>query len=132
MKKLGMMAMAALALVACQEKNGYTISGTVADAGDNDSVSLQLVEGRRRIDVEKVPVVNGKFELKGVADSVKVALISLGDMACQLFLEPGDIKVDLKHGQMALSLGTRNNNAYEAFMSDMNQLNNFYNFFHCQ
>ncbi len=126
MKKLGMMAMAALALVACQEKNGYTISGTVADAGDNDSVSLQLVEGRRRIDVEKVPVVNGKFELKGVADSVKVALISLGDMACQLFLEPGDIKVDLKHGQMALALGTPNNNAYEAFMSDMNALQEEY------
>ena len=126
MKKFGMMAMAALALVACQEKNAYTISGTIEAAGEGDSVSLQLVEGRKRIDLEKVPVVDGKFEFKGVADSVQVAVLSLGDPLCQFFLEPGDIKVDVKPGQMSYALGTPNNNAYEAFMLDMKALEEEY------
>ena len=126
MKKFGMMAMAALALVACQEKNAYTISGTIETAGEGDSISLQLVEGRKRIDLEKVPVVNGKFEIKGVADSVQVAMLSLGDARCQFFLEPGNIKVDIKPGQMSFALGTPNNNAYESFMSDMKALEDEY------
>lgn len=127
MKKFGMMAMAALAMVACQqEKNAYIISGSIEAAGEGDSVSLQLVEGRNRIDLEKVPVVNGKFEFKGVADSVQMAVLSLGDCYCQFFLEPGDIKVDLKPGQEIFALGTPNNNAYEAFMLDIQALQEEY------
>ena len=121
-----MMAMAALALVACQEKNAYTISGTINTTGEGDSVSMQVVEGRKRIDLEKVPVVNGKFEFKGVADSVQVVVLSLGDASCQLFLEPGDIKVELKPGQKSFALGTPSNNAYESFMSDMKALDDEY------
>ena len=121
-----MIAMAALALVACQNKNAYTISGTFAAAGEGDSVSLQLVQGRKMVDLQKVPVVNGKFEIKGVADSVQVAAVSLGEAFCQFFLEPGQIKIDLTPGQMAFALGTPNNNAYESFMSDMKALEDEY------
>ncbi len=126
MKKFGMMAMAALMMVACQNKNAYTISGTIEAAGEGDSISLQLIEGRKLVDLQKVPVVNGKFEFKGVADSVQIAAITLGDAFCQFFLEPGEIKVDLKLGQMAYALGTPNNNAYESFMSDMKALEDEY------
>ena len=38
MKKIALMAMAALAMVACQNKNAYTISGTLEAAGEGDSV----------------------------------------------------------------------------------------------
>ena len=120
------MAMAALMMVACQDKNAYTITGTYDAAAEGDSVSLQLMEGRKRVDIQKVPVVNGKFEIKGVADSVQVAALTIGDAFCQLFLEPGQIKVDLKKAQMALALGTPNNNAYESFMSDMKALEDEY------
>ena len=127
MKKIAMMAMAALTMVACQNnENAYIISGTFEGAGENDSVSLQLVEGRKLVDLQKVPVVNGKFEFKGVADSVQVAAITLGDAFCQFFLEPGQINVDLKLGQMSYALGTPNNNAYESYMSDMNALEEEY------
>ena len=127
MKKLAFVAMAALAMVACQEtENAYTINGTFEAAGENDSVSLQLVEGRKLVDLQKVPVVNGKFQIKGIADSVQVAAVSVGDAFCQLFLEPGQIKVDLKLGQMVFALGTPNNNAYESFMSDMKALEDEY------
>ena len=121
-----MMAMAVLTMVACQNKNAYTISGTFENAGEGDSVSLQLVEGRKLVDLQKVPVVNGKFEFKGVADSVQIAAVTMGDAFCQFFLEPGQIKVDLKLGQMSYALGTPNNNAYESFMSDMKALEEEY------
>ena len=126
MKKMAFMAMAALMMTACQSENAYTIVGTVDAAGEGDSISLQLVEGRKLVDLQKVPVVNGKFEFKGVADSVQIAAITLGDTYCQLFLEPGQIKVDLKLGQMTYALGTPNNNAYESFMSDMKALEDEY------
>lgn len=126
MKKFVMMAMAAVSLVACQNKNAYTISGTFEGAGENDSVSLQLMEGRKFVDLQKVAVVNGKFEFKGVADSVQVAAVTIGDAFCQLFLEPGDIKVALVKGQMAYALGTPNNNAFEAYSSDMDAIQEEY------
>ena len=126
MKKLAFMAMAALTMVACKNPNEYVISGTLEAAGEGDSVSLQLVEGRKLVDLQKVPVKDGKFELKGVADSVQVAAISVGDAFCQLFLEPGQIKVDLKLGQMSYALGTPNNNAFESYMSDMKALEDEY------
>lgn len=127
MKKFGLVAMAALMMVACQDnKNAYSISGTYDAATEGDSVSLQLIEGRKLVALQKVPVVNGKFEFKGVADSVQVAAVSIGDAFCQLFLEPGQIQVDLKANQMAFALGTPNNNAYEAYMSDMKALEDEY------
>ena len=128
MKKLAFMAMAALTMVACQNKstNAYTITGTVEGAQENDSITLSLIEGRKLVDIQKVPIVGGKFEIKGVADSVQIANIGLGNVSCQLFLEPGDIKVDLKSKEITFALGTPNNNAYESFMSDMNALEEEY------
>ena len=126
MKKLAFMAMAALSMAACKNPNAYLINGTMAAAGEGDSVSLQLVEGRRLVDIQKVPVVNGKFQFEGVADSVQVAAITMGDIFCQFFLEPGEIKVDMKLGQANYALGTPNNNAYEAYMSDMAALEEEY------
>ena len=126
MKKIAMMAMAAVMMVACQNKNTYTISGTVEGAAENDSITLSLIEGRRLVSLQKAPIVGGKFEIKGVADSVQVAHVGLGNMSCQLFLEPGDIRVDLKLNEMAFAVGTPNNNAFEAFMSDMGALEEEY------
>ena len=71
MKKMAFMAMAALMMTACQSENAYTIVGTVDAAGEGDSISLQLVEGRKLVDLQKVPVVNGKFEFKGVATACR-------------------------------------------------------------
>ena len=126
MKKIALVAMAALTMVACQNKNAYTISGTVEGAAENDSITLSLIEGRKLVSLQKAPVVGGKFEIKGVSDSVQVAHIGLGNMSCQLFLEPGDIRVDLKLNEMTFAVGTPNNNACEAFMSDMNALEEEY------
>ena len=126
MKKIAFMAMAALAMVACQNKNAYTISGTFETANEGDSVSLHLVQGRKLVDLQKVPVVDGKFEFKGVADSVQVAAVTMDNAYCQFFLEAGQIKINLIPGQMAYALGTPNNNAYESFSSDLKALEDEY------
>ena len=127
MKKLALMAMTILTMAACQNKeNAYTITGTIEGASDNDSITLSLIEGRRLVDLQKAPIVGGKFEIKGVADSIQIAHIGLGRVSCILFLEPGDIKVDLKTNEMTFALGTPNNNAYEAFNSDINALEEEY------
>lgn len=126
MKKIALAAMAALTMIACQNENAYTITGTLEDAKENDSVSLQLVEGRKMTEIQKVPVEKGQFKFKGVADSVQVAAITLGDAFCQLYLEPGEIKVELKQNQLTYALGTPNNNAHESFMEDMRALEEEY------
>ena len=119
--------MTALSFAACQNKNAYTIVGTIEAAGEGDSISLQLVEGRKHVDLQKAPIVNGKFEFKGIADSVQIAAITMNNAYCEFFLEPGEMKVDFKLGQMTtLALGTPNNNAYEAFVSDMNAIEDEY------
>ena len=127
MKKLALMAMAVLTMVACQNnENAYTINGTLQPAGENDSVSMSLIKGRRLVELQKVPVVGGKFKFEGTADSIQVVALSMGDAFCQLFLEPGEIKVDLKQGEMSFALGTPNNNAYEAFSTDIKALEDEY------
>ena len=126
MKKIALMAIAALTMVACQNEKAYTISGTFATAGEGDSVSLQLVQGRKLVDLQKGPVLNGKFEFKGVADSVQIAAVTMNDTYCQFFLEAGEIKINLIPGEITFALGTPNNNAYEAFMSDMNAIEEEY------
>ena len=113
-------------MVACQNKNAYIITGTLEGAKENDSVSLQLVEGRKMTEIQKVPVIKGQFKFKGVADSVQVAAITLGDAFCQFFLEPGEIKVELKQDQLTYALGTPNNNAHDSFMEDMKALDEEY------
>ena len=119
--------MTALSFAACQNKNAYTIVGTIEAASEGDSISLQLVEGHKHIDLQKAPIVNGKFEFKGIADSVQIAAITINNAYCEFFLEPGEIKVDFKLDQMTtLALGTPNNNAYEAFVSDMNAIEDEY------
>ena len=91
MKKLGLTALAALMIVACQDKNAYTITGTYDAAAEGDSVSLQLMEGRKRVDIQKVPVVNGKFEIKDTTRPY--GFVDLGAKVWfQKFLDDGEFE----------------------------------------
>ena len=59
-----------MALAACQEKGGYTINGTIADAKDGDYVYMRYYDGRESFTLDSAVVKNGKFEFKGMPDSV--------------------------------------------------------------
>lgn len=126
MKKIALAVLVALTMAACQNKQQYTIVGTAEGFADGDSVELQILDGRRVSETIKYPIVNGKFEIKGIADSVRVAMLGLPGTVCQVFLEPGTITATLVAGQSAVCLGTPNNNAYEALVESLKAIDEEY------
>jgi peroxiredoxin len=114
--KLVVIASAALLFAACQTGTNYTISGTAPFAQEGDSIELSLVEGRNFESVAKAPIENGKFIFKGQTDTCQMAVLLVGGRPmAQLFLEEGDIKVDLSEDEAANAIGTLNNNRMELF-----------------
>lgn len=110
-------ASAALLLAACQTgQTNYTISGTAPFAQEGDSIELSLVKGRNFEPVSKVAIEKGAFHFEGLTDTCQMAVLVLNDHPmAQLFLEEGDIKVDLSEEEAANAVGTLNNNRMEAF-----------------
>ena len=102
-----------MALAACQEKGGYTINGTIADAKDGDYVYMRYYDGREAFTLDSAVVKNGKFEFKGMPDSVFAPkFIIYGDetqnINATVFIEDGTIKVDMAEGNSKVS-GTPSN-----------------------
>ena len=69
-KGLLIAAVGVMALAACQEKGGYTINGTIDGAKDGDYVYMRYYDGREAFTLDSAIVKNGKFEFKGMPDSV--------------------------------------------------------------
>lgn len=70
MKQLAMMSAAALALVACSEKPGYQINGTVGNAAlDGNYVYLYSMDEEAQA-LDSAKVENGTFTFKGTQDSI--------------------------------------------------------------
>lgn len=115
-RNLFAIATAALLLAACQSGSNYTVSGTAPFAQEGDSIELALVKGRSFEPVAKVAIENGKFNFAGQTDTCQMAVLTIGGRPmAQLFLEQGDIKVDLSQDEAANAVGTLNNNRMEAF-----------------
>lgn len=97
MKKILFAAFAAALLAACGEKapsTAYTVNGTVADA--DGSVAVMLA-GRDTLAVDSV--ANGAFQFAGTADSAQFVYVMVGRQKySQIYLEPGQINVDLEEG----------------------------------
>lgn len=110
-------AFAALLMVACQSgKTNYTVSGTAPFAQEGDSIELSLVKGRNFEPIAKVAVENGAFHFEGMTDTCQMAVLVMGERPmAQLFLEEGDITVELSQEEAANAVGTLNNNRMEAF-----------------
>ena len=109
-----------MALASCQEKGGYTISGTVSGASDGDYVYLQNLNGREMVTLDSAVVKGGKFEFKGMPDSVsapKYITYNKNDqrMSVMLFVQEGNINVNMAQGNSKVS-GTPDNDAFQKFM----------------
>ena len=127
MKKLGLIAAAGLmALAACQENNGYTITGTVADATDGEFVYLKT-SGRDAVVLDSAVVKGGKFQFKGMPESGALPKVltypskntRIGTL---LFLEKGDINVSLTE-EHSSATGTENNDNLTHFMDEYQKMN---------
>ena len=105
-----------LLLTACQSGGTYTIKGTAPFAQEGDSIELSLINGRSFDVLTKAPIENGSFTIKGQTDSCQVAvLVVAGRPMAQLFLEEGNIEVNLSQEEASNAIGTLNNNRMEAF-----------------
>lgn len=108
-----------MALAACQEKGGYTINGTISGAKDGDYVYMRYYDGREAFTLDSAIVKNGKFEFRGMSDSVFAPkFIIYGNEAqninATVFVEDGTINIDMAEGNSKVS-GTPSNDAFSAF-----------------
>ncbi len=114
------LAAGAALLTACQPSNTYKIDGTVTGINDGDTIYLQEVTGRSMNTLDSTVVANGKFSFEGTPDSivknVYIVYKNQGRPAgASLFLEKGNIKVELNtEGENTVS-GTANNDIYTQY-----------------
>ncbi len=119
---------ATLFLASCGgNKAGYTVSGTVEDGVNGDTVFLQEVVGRQLVNLDTAIIKNGKFEFKGVQDSTVYRYLSHekdGKDALRLdfFLENGNIAVALTKDSDTAT-GTSSNDAYQLIRTQIDEIN---------
>lgn len=129
MKKLTylVVATAALSMIACTgNKTGYMITGTVEGAADGDTVFIQEASGRNLIKLDTAIITKGEFVFEGTQDSAinryVTCQVNGEPLIMDFFLENGNINIALTKENDSAT-GTKNNDAYQKFRSQMNDLN---------
>lgn len=117
-----------MSFACCQSgKQGksYTITGSIVNAKDGDTVMLQMDNEQNLIVLEKTVIKNGSFEFTGKQDSTVERIITYKKNGTQVgalfFLENGNIHVVFD--ETTSITGTENNDKYQAFL---NQINGIY------
>ena len=105
---------AAALLAACSSApNKYTISGTVAQAAEGDSIILTNNFDKT---IATVPVIDGKYTIEGTVDTIYVGTITLHapnaePQNTRLIIEPGNITADFVSAEEVKLAGTKINDA---------------------
>jgi len=117
MKKFLTMAAFAALLASCTNKNAYQIDGTASWEGIADNQKVVLIEVANHDTLAITEVKEGKFSIKGSADSA-ILVVAIADRrhAANFILEPGVISVDLSNGACS---GTPLNEIREKAMSEI-------------
>ena len=99
MKKIFVIAMAAVAMVSCGSATKYTISGTSEDFADGKWAYLGVQEGREFVKSDSVQIAGNSFVLNGEVETPYVTYVAIGepearpDMYIDVVVEPGKIKL---------------------------------------
>ncbi len=107
---------AAALLAACSSApNKYTISGSVAQAAEGDSVILTNNFDKT---IAAVPVVDGKYAIEGSVDTICVGSISLHTpnakpQNSRIIIEPGNITADFVSADEVKLYGSTTNDALQ-------------------
>lgn len=112
-----------LALAGCQPK-GYNIVGEVKE-GDFDSVQVVLCERINRVwhNLDSTVIVNGKFELKGAVDSVRIMNLFFKGQDTEtnrmepFIFENGTIFVKVDSARISVT-GTKQNDAFDIYKKE--------------
>lgn len=136
MKKITLIiAVIALVLASCQNKEAYTIQGSFEEEiFDGKLVYLQTIDSmtaQTSTVIDSVVVKDQKFKLKGVAKTEKsLAFLSVGKLGLletnspvgTIVLEPGTINITFAaNGDVAIS-GTQGNDDYNNILKVMNSI----------
>ncbi len=125
MKKILFSCLCCAALCGCGGKS-YTLTGTVADAGD--SIYLLTADRSQKLISSTAPDENGTFQFKGKSDKPAMALLATSDYSplTIVFLEKGKLTLrQLADGDYAVD-GSPSNEAVQAFRQAMNTLEDEY------
>ena len=114
-----------LALVSCSRH--YKIDGVVQTSG-YEGRQLSLVEFLpfRTTTIDSCVVSRGRFEMKGVVDSVRLVFIcNEGHPVVPVYIEKGHTKVEILPTKMTAS-GTRQNDLFYSFLRKKIEIDNRY------
>ena len=110
MKKTLLIALAAILFVACENKNAYTVTGTIQGGENGDMVYLQKSQMGDVFD--SIKIENGKFLFKGIQEIPEIAYIAAPTQGLILnfVLESGNINLTVTHSDKEdLRTGTASN-----------------------
>lgn len=122
MKHFSLMAATALLLAGCQGSQAPTfeIQGTASWEGLQPGQSVVLLDAVTRDTLAVDNIVDGKFTFKGVADTVRIALVRADRRhAAQIVVEAGVMQLDLQNGSCT---GTPLNDELENFSQALSAL----------
>ncbi len=119
MKKIAFLVLAAAVfLVSCQDKNKYTLTGTLPNNDlDGETVYIFSPEDRT-LDLDSAKVTGNTFKFEGVAsDTAKVRVVrftpKMKPRTGMFFLQPGNIQLSIDTAtNRAIAKGTPLNDAY--------------------
>ena len=117
MKKLQMMGIAAVLMLAACKNNGITISGTVERDIDSLSISVMLNDNGDTL-IAKVPVVEGTYSWEGKVDSACIMRVRYGQGDRDFYrviCEPGNIVLNIPLEGEAYPSGTPLNDSITAY-----------------
>ena len=123
MRNLIYFAIIALFISSCDDKKGYTITGTIADGEDGRKVYLMERVNRQFVKLDSTTITNGTFAFKG--DQVKpvnryvVYEDEDNPVFTDIFVEEGNINLALNTAGSTAS-GTPMNNMYQQFKDKYN------------
>lgn len=110
-------------IAACSSApNKYTISGTVAQAAEGDSIILTNNFDKT---IASVPVIDGKYTIEGTVDTIYVGTISLHapnaePQNTRIIIEPGNITADFVSAEEVKLAGTKINDAVQELQTRSN------------
>lgn len=116
MKKIFYLAFVVAMTMACKQQKEYRITGTIDVPSFFDSTKVMLSQrvNREWVDFDSAQIMNGKFELKGIADTTKIAYLRFktvsGDKYGEGFvLEKGNLTAKVDSNFNILVTGTPQN-----------------------
>ncbi|KAF5085803.1 Thiol-disulfide oxidoreductase ResA [anaerobic digester metagenome] len=125
MRKIALLAFAAIGLYSCQPSNSFTIKGDVTGA-PNQTVYLLKIDENQPKPIDSVQIENGKFAFEGIVEQPEIYVLQFGkqDKTIALFIEAG--KIDIKANFDSLQAATiKGSKAHDLMMGYSDKLGEY-------